>query len=51
MNKTLNETLAQLGYTTQSGMYRKKYIIKNSVVVFYGNAHEVWTWLHATNQI
>ncbi len=46
MSLTLNQTLAQLGYTTQvgKGLYKKD-ILLNGEVVYTGDASEVWDWL------
>jgi len=54
--KTLNQTLADLGYTTKDAYKvagqgsRGKTIFKDGAVIMTGTASEVWAWLHSTGQ-
>lgn len=52
MDKSLNETLAELGYTTRPAMLSRKDILKDGQVILpAASAHEVWEWLKETKQI
>jgi len=47
-NKSLNENLTALGYTTiPAGDYRKS-ILKNGQIKFTGRAKDVWKWIRET---
>lgn len=51
-DKTLNQVLAELGYTTEPGDFQgKKKIIKDRDCVLQGAAWQVWDWLKKTNQV
>lgn len=42
---TLNESLAARGYTTAPAGHGKKHILRAGVIVFTGDAGDVWEWL------
>jgi hypothetical protein len=46
MDKTLNQQLAELGYTTSPAGFQQKNILKDGVIVFTGRAGDVWKWLN-----
>jgi hypothetical protein len=51
MERTLNEVLEALGYTTEpAGDHGTKRILREGEEVFRGRAGEVWDWLIQTGQ-
>jgi len=52
IDKSLNETLAELGYNTQPAMLSRKDILKGEEVILKAvSANDVWEWLKETKQI
>lgn len=51
--KTLNQTLDDLGYTTEKAKeYEKKqHVMKDGEILFTGDAGEVWYWLRSKKLI
>ena len=49
-DRTLNEVLKSLGYTTADTKHCKKDIIKDGEVVVTGESWPVWVWLYETGQ-
>lgn len=48
---SLNEVLAQLGYTTEPGDHGAKRIMRDGQECFSGIADDVWKWLRRTKQV